>query len=89
MDLEEKEQLNPTIEKLKQTDAKFYVFETGSRGYHIHIFFNRDFNQKEKEAIIRYFGADIQKASEKTLIALEYSKHWKSGNIKREVQING
>ena len=85
MDLEEKDQLKPTIEKLKETSAKFYVYETGSRGYHIHIFFNHDLTAIQKEVIIKYFDADIQKAGEKTLIALEYASHWKSGKLKQEV----
>ena len=87
LDLEEKDQLKPTIEKLKETSAKFYVYETGSRGYHIHIFFNHNLTTIQKEAIIKYFDADIQKAGEKTLIALEYAPHWKSGKLKQEVQI--
>ena len=85
LDLEEKEQLKPTIEKLKQTSAKFYIYETGSRGYHIHLFFNQDLTKRQKETIIQYFGADIQKAG--GLIALEFAPHWKSGKIKKEVQI--
>ncbi len=87
MVLEEKKQLKPTIEKLKETSAKFYIYETGSRGYHIHIFFNHDLTTKQKEAIIKYFDADIQKAGEKTLIALENAPHWKSGKLKTEVLI--
>jgi hypothetical protein len=85
LDLEKKEQLRPAIEKLKSMDATFYVFETGSRGYHIHIFFNRELTEKEKLRIIKLFGADTQKASSKCLISLEYAPHWKSGKIKQEV----
>jgi len=86
LDLEEKEQLKPVIEKLKKLDMIFYVFSTGSRGFHIHMFFNKELPKKEKLRIINYFGADTQKASKKCLISLEYAKHWKSGKIKREVK---
>ena len=89
LDLEAREQLNPTLEKLKKFDYKFYVFDTGSRGYHIHIFFKKELTVKEKELIINYFNADIMKASEKTLIALEFSKHWKSGKIKDLIELKG
>ena len=86
LDLEKKEQLKPTIEKLESIGVIFYVFETGSRGYHCHVFFNRELTEKEKLAIIKFFGADTQKASSKCLISLEFAKHWKSGKIKQEVE---
>ena len=88
LDLESMEEFKPAIEKLKNFSVKYYCYSTGSRGVHIHLFFNRELITEEKEAIIKYFGADIQKANKKTLIALEFSKHWKSGKIKQEVQIN-
>lgn len=87
LDLEKKEQLKPTIEKLKSMGITFYVFSTGSRGFHIHIFFNREISEKEKLRIIKFFGADSQKASKKCLISLEYAKHWKSGKMKQEVKV--
>jgi hypothetical protein len=72
---------------LKQLKIYFYAYDTGSRGYHIHIFFNRELQTFEKLAIIRHFGADEQKAVEKTLIALENATHWKSGKIKEELTL--
>ena len=88
LDLEEKEQLDPVVKKLKEFNLIFYVFATGSRGNHIHLFFKRELSEKEKLQIIKYFGADLQKASKKCLISLEYAPHWKSGQIKQEVQFN-
>jgi len=87
LDLEEEKQLKPTIEKLRKFGIIFYVFSTGSRGFHIHIFFNRELSEKEKLQIIKHFGADPQKASKKCLISLEYVPHWKSGKIKQEVNV--
>lgn len=87
LDFEDKEKLEPTIKELKELVIYFYAYETGSRGYHIHIFFNRELTTQEKLAIIRHFGADEQKAVEKTLIALENATHWKSGKIKKELKI--
>ena len=85
LDLENREQLNPIIKELRQLRFCFYVYSTCSRGYHVHIFFNRALKTKEKLAIIKYFKADEQKATEKTLIALENAVHWKSGKIKEEM----
>ena len=85
LDFEDKERLEPTIAELKELSVYFYAYETGSRGYHIHIFFDREITTREKLAIIRHFKADENKAVEKTLIALENAKHWKSGKIKREL----
>ena len=85
LDLEDKEKLEPTIKELKELNIYFYVYSTGSRGYHIHIFFNRVLTTQEKLAIIRHFHADEQKAVEKTLIALENATHWKSEKIKEEL----
>lgn len=86
LDLEERNQLASVIEKLREFKIKFYCFDTGSRGFHVHIFFNRILTAKEKLSIINYFGADPQKASEKCLIALEFAPHWKSGKIKELVE---
>lgn len=74
---------------LKKRKVEFVCYSTGSRGYHIHLFI-RDLFFLEKEArrqfrvnIIKFFGAEIQKNSEGTAIALENVPHWKSGKIKQ------
>lgn len=82
IDLEDANLLEVVKKKLIENEIKpFYIFSTGSRGYHIHIFYGRELTQKEKLAIIKYFYGDEQKAG-KTCIALEYAKHWKSGKEK-------
>lgn len=88
LDIEEKDRLEPIIDELNKFENinKFYVFETGSRGYHIHIFFKNSLNEKTKAKIINYFQTDMHKASDKTMIALEWCEHWKSGKIKRECE---
>ena len=82
LDLETKETLPKITSKLTELGYIFYVFQTGSRGYHVHVFFNRDLTEEEKLQIIKYFGADTQKSSKRTMIALEFSEHYKSGKIK-------
>lgn len=87
LDLEDPKQLKPVVDKLKKWGWEYSIFSTGSRGHHVHIFFNEDFTTDEKEAIVRKFGADVQKCSEKNLIALEGENHWKTGRPKQEVTI--
>ena len=87
LDLEEPERIKGVVDKIKSWGWECSVFETGSRGYHIHIIAGESFNEKEKEAVVRKLGTDIQKCSDKNLIALEYCPHWKTGKLKREVLI--
>ena len=87
LDIENKTQINEIVSKLKELGLEFYVFTTGSRGYHVHIFYDRDLTDEERLSIIEYFGADTQKASGRTMIALEFSCHWKSKKIKELIEI--
>ena len=82
LDLEDKVRINEIIKTLKEKKALFYAYATGSKGYHIHIFFKKELTEKQKFKVIQHYGADIQKASSKTMIALELVPHWKSGKIK-------
>ena len=83
LDLEDPAQLQITQERLKILGLTFSVFATGSRGYHIHIFFNHEISDDQRIKILQLFGADPQKTS-KSMIALEYATHWKSGKIKEQ-----
>ena len=85
LDLESADKINSIIKELKSWGVIFYVFSTGSRGFHIHIFFNREISDKERMDIIDYFGSDPQ-INSSHMIALEYAEHWKSGKIKEEVK---
>lgn len=86
LDIEEREKIGDIISKLLLGGYEFKIFNTGSRGFHIHLFFgNEEFNEEEKRAIISYFGTDIQKSNDKNLIALEGCPHWKTGRNKVEV----
>jgi len=90
LDIEEPENLKPIIEKIKDFGWEgddVVVFKTGSRGYHIHLYLHRPMSIGEKEAVVLKMGTDIQKCSEKNLIALEYCPHWKTGKLKQEVKI--
>ena len=85
LDIEDPTQLKPIIKELQGWD--YHVFETGSRGYHIHLYFNRDMTIGEKENVVKKFDTDIQKCSDKNLIALENCPHWKTGRMKLEVDL--
>ncbi|MDD4110187.1 MAG: hypothetical protein PHS54_01385 [Clostridia bacterium] len=89
VDLEERNTIKEVLEKIKSYDHTNYkIFDTGSRGYHIHLFFPKELTEKQKEKYLQRLGADTQLNSNKHMINLEYAKHWKSGKIKIEVGEN-
>jgi hypothetical protein len=64
-------------------------YSTGSRGYHIHItnksllFIQPHYRQQLRQSILSTFkGYDLSKSSDKTMIALEFSNHFKTGKPK-------
>lgn len=89
IDLEEPERFEKVLEEIKK-DFNFYsAYKTGSKGYHIHLWFNRKLSPEEKRVVIQRYGCDEQKAIERCMIALENCPHWKTGNPKtiiKEVQ---
>ena len=80
------------FKKLKSLGFDPVAYKTGSKGYHISLImaFLRDMDIWDrkllKEQVMEHYGADLQKANERVLIALEGNKHWKSGKIKEEVE---
>jgi NAD kinase len=82
IDLEEEGSIEEIIKKLTEDNLTFYVFKTGSRGFHIHIWFKEVLTNDEKLRIVKRYGGDEQKANQGTTIALEYAPHWKTGKIK-------
>jgi len=85
LDIEEKKQIKPIVKKLEKWEWEYSIWSTKSRGYHIHIFCDKELEEKEKLAIVKKLGTDIQKCSEKCLIALENEEHWKGRGIKTEI----
>lgn len=88
LDVEEKKKIKPIVTTLKNLESvdEYFIYDTGSKGYHVHIFLsNEEFSEKEKLFLIKKFGVDAQKASSKTMIALENCPHWKTGKIKRQI----
>ena len=74
---------------LKRKKIEYQCFDTGSRGFHIHLFIDDMINMSvaERKAyrtnIIKFFGAELQKSSDNSPIALEGVTHWKSGKVKK------
>ncbi len=86
LDFDDLEKVSENISKIISTFQFYSIYNTGSRGVHIHLFFDRDLEDKEKLSIIKRFNCDVQKASKRTMIALENCPHWKTGNPKTLIE---
>ncbi len=83
LDIEDKNNIDKIIERLKKlTDCDIFVYDTGSRGIHVHLWDKNPTEEKLKEELIQVFKADTLKLTGKP-IALENVPHWKTGKIKR------
>jgi len=88
IDIEEPNKFPEILEQVKK-DFQFYsAYHTGSRGNHIHLWFDEALTPEEKKAVIERYGADLQKATERCMIALENFPHWKTGNPKTLIESN-
>lgn len=86
VDLEEPERYEEVIQAIKKDFLYYQSYKTGSKGYHIHLWFDKALSSEEKKEIIRRYGADEQKATQRCMIALENVPHWKTGNPKNLVE---
>jgi len=82
------------VKTLYQYDLSQYGIFKSNRAIHIHCFFNTLFSIKEnkrkeiRQKILKKFGADLQKSSERATIALELAPHWKNGKKKEMIYTN-
>lgn len=89
IDLEDKKYYEEVIKdliKIRKNDRRicFYVCDTGSRGYHIHIFVGKkEIKQETKDYLIKEWCGDTQKAFSGSSIALEFAEHYKSNKINK------
>jgi len=86
IDLEDPSKYERIIRRIKKDLKHYYSYKTGSRGYHIHLFFDRELTENEKLSIIDLYEGDRQKKGKRTMIALENCPHWKTGNRKELVE---
>lgn len=88
LDIETKDDLQPILQKLKALSLNFEVWDTGSRGFHIILIFeglkdaSDDCKKLFRKFLCEYFNTDRSKGSSRTMIAIEYTPHFKSGRIK-------
>lgn len=80
---------------LDQEEFQYYAYFSGSRGYHIHLIFpdallyGRRFREMVKRFFIAEYGADLMKKSERSMIALENTPHWKTNHPKTLIRRRG
>jgi hypothetical protein len=86
IDMEKKEQLDFILKEIDREKFCYYLFDTQSRGYHIHLFFDEELTPDAKMRFLLKYNVDVQKSFERTMIALEYAMHYKSGKIKKLVK---
>lgn len=83
IDLEDKKYYEEVVNDLLKERIEFYVTDTNSRGYHIHIFADDKLTQSTKNILIKRWCGDTLKAFDGTSIALEFAEHYKSKKINK------
>jgi len=84
-----------TCSVLDSLSYPYRAYQTGSKGYHIHILTtelalcNRFNREQIREVVIDRFGCDLMKKSDSTMIAIEDNPHWKTGNMKLLIREKG
>ena len=86
LDIEEPIRFQDIMSQVEKEFNCYMAYFTGSKGYHIHLYFDRKITPEEKLFIIKYYGCDEAKATERCMIALENCPHWKTGGIKTLVR---
>lgn len=92
LDLEEPYRLSEVISKLKDKNYSYEVWETGSRGFHISLRFSNiknlelELKDRVRKYVIDYFNTDLRLAKQSQWLALEYTPHFKTGNIKTLIE---
>lgn len=88
LDSESEEHFQSVYTRLNNTFNSLQIWKTGSRGYHVQIMLNKLSEQEPSIATairlfyINEFGMDKTKKSQNTMVALELSPHFKTGNPK-------
>lgn len=89
----EKLKLDSIIKKIESDGMSYTVWNTGSRGHHIHMIFPElrdyapDVIKMTKEKIIERYHGELMKSSQRCMIAVEYQNHFKTGTPKKLVQL--
>jgi hypothetical protein len=70
------------VKEIENNGFYYECYSTGSKGYHIHLWFDDEVSIGDKEQFITIFGGDLLKKSKRTMIAIESIPHWKTGKKK-------
>lgn len=92
IDIDDPSIIEDSMRKIKKDKLNFMLYKTGSKGYHIHLFFP-DLPYKDEEdknnmvewrnVLIKRYGGDMMKIYDNSMIALEDTPHWKTGRKKK------
>lgn len=94
IDIDDPSIIDNSMEKIRKDQLNYLLYRTGSKGYHIHIFFpNLPFNDEEdrcnmiewRTVLVRRYGGDMMKVFNNSMIALEDAPHWKTGKKKQMI----
>ena len=95
LDIEEKYKLKFVLEKVKEKNWTYEVWNTGSRGYHVYLKFSNleeqslEVRNRIRKYIINEFGTDEAVAKETQFISCPYAPHFKTNNIKTLTETGG
>jgi len=76
----------------KKEGVSYYIYSTGSRGFHLHCFFpamrfwSKVRRENFRSNLIAEFQCDQMKSRENVMIAMPGVEHWKSGKIKEMIR---
>lgn len=86
LDIETKEKTKEIKNKLKEIDdCDIFMYDSGSVGIHVHLWYRNPIKKEIKEKLIEIFGADSLKSGEKSPIQLEDTLHWKRTGRKKKL----
>lgn len=86
LDIETKEKTQEIKNKVKEIDdCDIYIYDSGSKGIHVHIWYKNPISTEIRESLIKIFGADALKSGDKSPIALEDTSHWKKTGRKKKL----
>lgn len=87
------------IAELHTDGWRYVVYHTGSKGVHVHIYFDglillsRQQREAFRTGLLKRYSwfanVDYQKTSDKTMIALEHTPHWRTGTKKTMIYNDG
>ncbi len=92
LDIENLYQLNSVLERVKERNWGFEVWNTGSRGAHIYLEFKNleehtlEVRNRIRKYIITAFQTDEALAKESQFVSCPYAEHFKTGNIKTLIE---